>query len=209
METGPESGGRGGTERQAWQYITEAVGHYCICICKYTKSPCEYGHRCTVKLDSAAVCRHCFLCRWKPISKLFSIFWAGSIVNALSPWSQSNQVIHRPVRKLGVSTQLRVCKDYCRCRDHYLHGYRILQHQVQIKFLEAPFASLALPWMQGCGSRSFGSKRQEELQLQLPQCVLSQLAFFHYKLLTSNQTADIFITVISRVFTRSECITTH
>lgn len=69
---------------------------------------------------------------------------------------------------------------------------------------------LLLPlWLcHGC-SRSFGSTRQEELQLQLPQCVLSQLAFFHYKLLTSNQTADIFITVISRVFTRSECITSY
>lgn len=40
------------------------------------------------------------------------------IMNALSPWSQSNEVSHRQyagtVRKLGVSTQLEICKDSCR-----------------------------------------------------------------------------------------------
>lgn len=66
-----------------------------------------------------------------------------SVMNARSPRSQSNEVSHRQyarsVRKIGVSTWLQICKDSRRCQGHYLHGYRILQHQVQIKFLEAPF----------------------------------------------------------------------
>lgn len=76
----------------------------------------------------------------------------------------------------------RSSEDYCRCQDHYLHGDRILQRQVQIKFLEAPFASLVFPWVQGCGGRSFGSTTtttttQKSWQLWLSQCVLSQGAF--------------------------------
>lgn len=38
---------------------------------------------------------------------------------------------------MAPARQLKICKDSRRCQGYYLHGYRILQHQVQIKFLEA------------------------------------------------------------------------
>lgn len=65
-----------------------------------------------------------------------------------------------PDRKLGLSTLLKTCKESCRCQGHYLHGYRILQHQVQITFLEAPLASLAFPWMHRVGAAEASSQQQ-------------------------------------------------
>lgn len=88
-------------------------------------------------------------------------------MNALRPQSQSHVVSHRQYtgsdRKLGAGTQHKIYKDSCRCQGHYLHGYRILQHQVQIKFLEASSVSLAFPWMYEVVAAEALSQQHSEL----------------------------------------------
>lgn len=93
-------------------------------------------------------------------------------------WSESQRQYVGSVRKPGAGTRLRICKDSCRCQGHYLHGYRILQHQVQIKFLEAPLASLVFPRIQGLWQQKpWVNNNTGELAAAVASA-LSRLAFF-------------------------------
>lgn len=124
----------------------------------------------SVEAGSVSVCGISFLSHCK-----------GSFMNALHPRSQSHVVSHRQYtgsdRKLGASTQHKIYKDSWRCQGHYLHGYRILQHQVQIKFLEAPSVSLAFPRMYEVVAAEALSKQHSELAAVVA-LLFSGLGFF-------------------------------
>lgn len=117
-------------------------------------------------------------------------------------WSESETIC----RKLGVSTQLQICKDSYRCQSHYLHGYRILQHQVQITFLEAPLASLSFTWMHWLWLRKPWVNNNTGEMAAAVASVLPRLAFF--KIIccwpaTKLHCSASFWIVICRVFTRA------
>lgn len=187
VETGPVSSGRGGQEREM---VLHRRGSGIMHV--YANAPKKKnGSHISLKTLVQVCSQTGFSCNvWNVLSVYVKIHFRAifnfpnrqrhecTLSMITIRWSESQWQYAGSVRKLGVGTRLRICKDSCRCQGHHLHGYRILQHQVQIKFLEAPLASLVFPRIQGLWrQKPWVNNNTGELAAAVASA-LSRLAFF-------------------------------